>query len=309
MIITKKTTQMLTFTVPLSTVAHSIARESIDGIINKEKSKKVYLNTLAVFAVDFYLNCMGFATSWSSCNSRDRLLVKLMDVADLEIKDLGLIECRYVLPNQNFCQIPPEVWSDRLGYVIVEFNESLTEAIIRGFVTSSRARVYLENLQSLENLIEYLSCLKPVQTKIKTVRLGQWLHGFFESGWQDLKEVLDRDRLGFVFREEINIAKAKKIDLGLDVAETSFALVVKISSNSDCDEINIVLQLHPCDRTYLPSEIQLIVCDNQEEIPVIEAKAREKDNFIQLEFSATANEKFKAIIIFGNTRLEQEFTA
>ena len=307
MVITKQTTKMLIFTVPLSRIAHSTAQKLTRDILNPEKSKKVYLNTLAVFAVDFYLSCLGFETSWSGCESRDPLMVKLIDTADLEIKYLGRLECRYVIPGQKFCQISPEVWENRLGYVILELNESLKEATILGFVTSARSQVYLDCLNSLDDLIEYLSSLTPTAQPNQTVQLGQWLHGFFEKGWQDLEEVLDRDRLRFAFRENINIAKAKKIDLGLDLAGKSLALVVKISSGSKQNEIDIIMQLHPVAQTYLPYGVQLIVYDNEEETPVIEATAREKDNFIQLEFTAELKEKFKAIIILEDARIEQEF--
>ena len=50
----------------------------------------------------------------------------LTDIAGLVVKDCGKLECHPVLPNSDFCYIPAEVWSDRIGYIAVQFDQDLT---------------------------------------------------------------------------------------------------------------------------------------------------------------------------------------
>ncbi len=308
MVLAKKTTTMLAFTVPLSSQAHSIAKELSSFVSKSEQRKQVYLNTLTVFAVNFYLDCLGFETSLSDCESRDRVTIKLMDVADLEVKNLGKLECRYVIGDRQFCQIPPEVWSDRLGYVIVKLNDALSEAKILGFVRIPNERIYLDRLQPLEELISYLSSLEQKSESLAKIELRGWLEGIFESGWEDLRQVFNRDLREFAFREKVQIAKAKKINLGTDLSQTFLALVVKISSIPNEEELDIIMQLHPLDRNYLPQGLNFYVYEGEEKL-VLQTTTRAKDNFIQLEFSAMPKEKFSTTIVLEDNQVCHTFVA
>jgi hypothetical protein len=58
--------ESLTFTVPLSSSAHHLAEQFCRQQSNQKKAKQVYLNTLAVSAVNFYLRCMGVETDWKA---------------------------------------------------------------------------------------------------------------------------------------------------------------------------------------------------------------------------------------------------
>ena len=65
------TTEPLLFTVPLSFEAHSIAQHFQRQQSPTQKAKQVYLNTLAVYAVDFYLRCLGFELNPEQSDSRN----------------------------------------------------------------------------------------------------------------------------------------------------------------------------------------------------------------------------------------------
>ena len=122
-----------TFSVPLMLTAHTQAKEFVRHQANQEKAKQVYLNTLAVYAVNFYLECQEFETNVATSYSWDPVMQTLLDVADLDVKNRGKLECRPVVPGSKIVRVPAEVWDDRIGYVAVQFDELLQEATLLGF--------------------------------------------------------------------------------------------------------------------------------------------------------------------------------
>lgn len=146
------------FTVPLSSKQHHLAEQFCYRQSNKEKAKQVYLNTLAVFAVDFYLRCMMIETDWEASLSWDLVARTLIDVADLDLPGIGTLECRPVLPEQQVVQIPSEVRSDRIGYIGVRIDKSLQKATLLGFSKTAplTGELHISELQSLEDLLKVL---------------------------------------------------------------------------------------------------------------------------------------------------------
>ena len=153
----KPTIETLTKTVPLAFSAHSIAQQFYSHQSNHCKAKQVYLNTLAVYAVNVYLQHLGFETDLSESASWDPLMQTLMDVADLEVKNYGKLECRPVLLGKEVVYFPAEVWSERIGYIAVQLNESLKEATLLGFAEKvDKSELPLSQLRSLEDLLQSL---------------------------------------------------------------------------------------------------------------------------------------------------------
>lgn len=126
----------LAFTVPIGGKMIKIAEKLSQQQRNQQKNREVYLNTLAVLAVDFYFQCMEIETELEKSSGLDSVIPSLMNTASLFVKDKGLLECRPVLPREGFCYIPPEVLSERIGYMVVEINEADRQARILGFVKS-----------------------------------------------------------------------------------------------------------------------------------------------------------------------------
>ncbi len=62
---------------------------------------------------------MGFETNWSDADRSNPWMLSLIDLADLEVKNIWKIECRPVLPDAEYLEIPTEVSADRIGYVAV----------------------------------------------------------------------------------------------------------------------------------------------------------------------------------------------
>ncbi|MBD2337482.1 DUF1822 family protein [Calothrix sp. FACHB-156] len=304
-------TNTLTFTVPLSFEAHSLAQKCRQGVSNQAKAEQVYLNTLAVYAVDNYLRCMGFETDWEQSDSRDNVAMKIMDVADLTVKNIGKLECRPVLADAEVLQIPPEVWEDRVGYVAVQLDSTLKSANILGFTRDVVAEFPLNKLQSLSDFLLYLSELEVVEyrqeEKLSTiVKIGQWLEGLVDSGWENIDKLLQPQQLGLAFKKEMSVTRGQAIDLGMQIDKLSLALVVKITSEPHSEEVDILIQIHPMGEMTLPKGVKLIISDGSGET-ILQATSRDEDNWIQQEFSAELRENFKITIAFGDSMLTKDF--
>lgn len=312
-----KMTASMTFTVPLFQSAHDISKQLSQQQSNHKKAKQVYLNTLAVFAVDFYLRCVGIKTDWSASDSCDPVMQAMMDVADLEIPNHGKLECRPVLPKTQVIYIPPEVWSDRIGYVAVKLDQSLKEATLLGFAeTVSIEEFPLSQLRSLEDLLKHLSHIREAKSVKMRVNLSRWLHGLFEDGWQSLETVLgtkDQEKLAFGLRSDARLAqasvkRAKLIDMGLQLSSQSVALLIAITEDAE-QKVEILVQVHPArGATYLQPNLKLILVSDSGVI-LQEVQSRNQDNYIQLKrFRGVREECFNIQVAFGDTLVTETFT-
>ncbi|MEO1187225.1 MAG: DUF1822 family protein, partial [Cyanobacteria bacterium J06636_27] len=268
----------------MSFEAHSIAQELVSEISNKTKRQQIYLNSLAVFAVNHYLLCMGFETDYLEGDSRNPLAVQLMNVADLIVKDIGKLECIPILAETEVMEISPEVWEDRVGYIFVELNDSLKEAKIIGFTPKAAAEINLDKIDSLEDFLVYLTELEEVETTSDVINFRQWLDGVIDTSWHKLDELLKPQQLGLAFKNEVSITRGQKIDLGMHLDKISVALVMKVTSESDNEEVDILTQVYPVGEMALPEGIKLIIGDEMGE--GLEVVSRQDDNWIQSEFSA-----------------------
>ena len=69
----------------LSPEAQSIAEKFQHYQSNIQKKEQVYRNSLAVYAVNLYLQNLGFETDLKASNSWDYIWQTLMDASDLQI--------------------------------------------------------------------------------------------------------------------------------------------------------------------------------------------------------------------------------
>ena len=279
----------ITFTVPLSFEAHDIAQQCAEKS-SPTKFRQVYLNTLAVYAVDSYLRCMGFETNSQNTDSRDSIMLKFVDVADLDVVGVGKIECRPVLPDSQTCHIPSDAWENRIGYVAVQLNQSLKAATLLGFTRTAAAEIPVADLSQLDDFLGYLSEIKQTQTvnsesdRPEFVNLKQWFEGIIEETWLTVEQLLNPQKVEMMrsFRNAVPIVRGQKIDLGMELAGDSLALIFEIPAQSD-SEVEFKVQVHPMGNSlYLPEGLKLMVQDESGETVLIAAEARKSDNFLQL---------------------------
>jgi len=153
-----------------------------------ERSQQVYRNTLAVLVTQRCLQMLGIDTDLAASHSWNPLEQQLEDIADLYIPSLqGFLECRSLRGSDRKCYIPPEVWSERLGYVIIEMDEPYTQAQVVGFMESvGVAELPRSYFQTLDVLLDYLTSSPQPQP---IVQLSHWLKRTFEYDWRPPKQL------------------------------------------------------------------------------------------------------------------------
>jgi len=310
----------LGITLPISQTARAIAQQFANQQPTCAKAEQVRLNTLAVWVVNDYLQMMEIPTNLNASDSWNPVMQLCANVADLEIPLVGRLECRPIQLHEQRCLMPPETWEERVGYVVVQVNESLQEANLLGFIRNVDTELLpLNKLQPIEALIDRIAQLNisPVQPLIN---LSQWLTNQFEDGWQtveSLRELL-KSKPAYGFRggitteetspnqPQLPTKRAKLIDLGIQIAEHPVMLIVDISPEPNT-KTSIRLQLHPAgNQIYLPEKVKLTVLDESGDV-FLEAQARSADNYIQLQFRGDMQERFSVQISLGDMSFTEHF--
>ena len=85
------------YTIDLTAEHHQVAKKFAIQQDTTEKAKLVYLNTLAVFAVETFLEEILFPANLEAGDSWNAAIMCFHDVADLLIPELGKIECCPIL--------------------------------------------------------------------------------------------------------------------------------------------------------------------------------------------------------------------
>ncbi len=307
-------------TLPITQAARRTAQEFAHQQPTPEKAEQVLLNTLSVWVVSDYLDLMSIPTDKNVSDSWNPVVRLCADVADLELPGVGRLECRPVRLYQQMCYIPPETWEERVGYVIVQVDESLLEAKLLGFVRSvATPELPLSQLQPLEDLLEHLGQLKQIPVRT-SVNLRSWFAGIFEAGWQSVESLWNEPQLrpAYAFRNRDTVEekphdhkealsrRAKLIDLGIEIANQPVILIVEVRHEAD-QQTSIRLQLRfTGNQIYLLPKVQMTVLDQSGAV-FLEAQARGADNFIQLQFRGEPEEQFSVRVGLNDTSLTENF--
>jgi Protein of unknown function (DUF1822) len=311
----------LGFNIYLSRIAHWQAEKFRNYQSDLRKGKQVYLNTLSIYAVNSYLNSLGFQTELEKSFSWNPIHQTLMNTADLLVKDCGKLECRPILPNSTSVYIPEEVWSQRIGYIAVQLDSSLERANLLGFVPQvSCNNLPLDQLRSLTEFPDYLSSLQGVnkQANREIVRLSQWLEEVFEIGWHKVEELYP-SQLALNFRnlsqlanpenQDIpkEISRVKLLEVGRDLPLKQIGLMVKILPKTEQEiDISVSVKVYPADRYgFLPQGLQVMVLDERE-VAVMQAEANNTET-VEFKFSGEPGEYFCVKLVWEGTYSTEAF--
>ncbi|WP_019503618.1 DUF1822 family protein [Pleurocapsa sp. PCC 7319] len=323
MILDFQNIENIAIALPITSDSRKIANNFASQQFNQQKAEQIFLNTLAVLTVKNYLDLLGIPTNLAGSDSWDPVMRICDNVADLDIFELGKLECRPVRSADSSCHIPMEVWDLRLGYVIVKIDDSFKNAKLLGFVPQvTTEELTITDLRPIEALIDHLHDVKELTFTPPLVNLDLWLHNIFTAGWKTVESLLNPEQLtlnwGFRNTEltpensleseniENIVQRAKLIDLGIQLRDRQVVLLVEINPELK-DKIAVTLQVHPRPNdAYLPEALILKVIESSGEV-FMQAQSRSQDNFIQLQFSGQKEERFTVKIILDNAELTEQF--
>ena len=294
---------------PLTQLAYSTANQFAAEQVNSDKAERVRLNTLAVYLVNEYLNLMGITTNITGGDSWNPIMRMSADVADLEITGLGFLECIPCKQNQSSYTVPPEVWTNRIGYIVVQIDDSLREGTILGFASRVHNGM-ISQLESWDSLLVHLDRLSSRITVTESpVNLSEWLEGIVTVGWETARELLSAsdNNLAFSFRStETEIDHSLRRGKRLDLADLGGVILLVELQDTESAEKIITVQLYPINRDYLPEQIQLQLLDDSDTV-FATAISTGSDNYLQLQIYGMPEESFKVEIVAGNNILREEF--
>lgn len=316
----------ITFQVCLVRKAHQLAKEFSKKQKDSSKAQQVYHNTLAVWAVAYYMKCMEIETDWEGSDSWDALMQSFLNVADLVLPGIGKLECRPFMQEEQNIYIPLDVSQDRLAYVAVQldnFLETARTATILGFVkTAPIEELPINKLQSLEKLLQLIEQSKLLNLTNTSVQLSKWLEpeDNVQNKWLPLAAVFKgsaREDLASSIRNSESLtrnisnnslataSRGKIINLGIKVQEHQVALVITIAPGEN-ENIDIMAQVYAIKSLNLPKQLKLDIIDETEQ-SFLQAESREKDQFIQLIFFGKVGEKFSIKLALGNDSITEFF--
>ena len=305
------------FVVPLPLAAHGTAQTFYRSQLSPKKAKQVYLNTLAVYAVNTYLEYLDIKTDLESGDSWNPISQNLLDVADLAVVGRGRLECRSVLPDQTSCYVPPDVWNGRVGYVAVQFDHQLRYASLVGFLpTIDRLEVPLTQWRSLDRLLDcvatpgFVSAQVPIeQDAAVPTCLSEWVQGNVDQPWQKLDALFPFHQPLLQFRgaaSHTSVVRGKYLNWDISRGQQDNLVLVVGVMPTQRPEMDIWVKLCPQDSsTYLPANLEVMVLDEQD-IAVMQAQSRQTE-VIQLKFGGHVGERFSVKVSLDESSMIETF--
>jgi Protein of unknown function (DUF1822) len=309
-------------TTPLTAMNHQVAEEFYQQHSNPQKATQIYLNTLSVQSVNFYLTCLGIQTSLERSQSWNPALQVLIDTADLWVDGLGSLECRPMLADANVCVVPAQALAERIGYVVVRLNQELTEATLLGFVPSVETdNLHLETLQAIDELPGYLNQLlnqlAPVESQSAATRLSDWFYTVTETGWKTLEMLIGewQEQPALSFRTPANLPaiessetgakRGKLVALG-DALEDHVLLLMEVTPTQTVAEYQINLELCPVGKeVYLPRSLHLSLLDEAGKT-VLQPESSDSEG-LEFQFSGESGEHFSVKISYQGRNVVETF--
>ncbi len=303
------------FTLPITFRESQIAERFRVQQSQPERGEQVYRNILAVWAVNYFCQCLEIPTDLEGSDSWNPIVQSLADVADLLLPGIGRLECRPVEFDATFVEIPAEVWGDRIGYIIVALNSACTEARVLGCLPSTATgKVHLSQLLPLEDLPNFIASPQP---QIVT-QLSHWLQNQFEESWQALDSFIKNTQVAYSIRTKYayrtvpqsmeesqpGIERIKLLGSEIEQAGKPIAMLVEVKPIS-ISAVDIGIEVSPTQISESPQNLHVMILDETGEI-VMEAQAKSTEE-IKLEFSGEKGDRFSVQLVWDDLCLTEQF--
>jgi hypothetical protein len=274
--------------IPLQQATLSTAKRFAEEQPDPVKAHQVYLNTLAVCAVQTYFGLLGIDTDAPRSDSWHQSLRLANNAADLMLPERGVIECLPISPDAEIALVSEEVQIRRIAYLVVEVVEPFHEAMLLGFMKSPgwlQSPINRNGLTSPDELPIYLA-------QFHHTSLKDWCSKDIESIWQPPDQVLAIPYPAFRFRTQAGPILKQARTLQLTSAEgTLVHLGLLLSTRGNSDSMDVSVQLHSAKGDFpsldatpsLQPGITLeLLSDEGEVLQSVVARHNPLDTFIQL---------------------------
>ena len=285
--------QPMSIPLPLTNRSIALANAAASNYASPAKSQQIRLNTLAVLVMNDFLGLLQVQTDVAKGDSWGKMAA-LMDTSDLVLPAFGTLECRPVVgpvrwnetsgedtsefqpshrQNQT-AHVPAEVWSDRIGFVMIQIDEEHKLAELLGFTATVETEEFpLSQLQPMTALVDRLEALQPATFSIPVLRssfstvkntltntltntveptvtrISDWFHEALEAGWQTVESLALPPAFAFRLREPVEgdapvrICRGKVINLDFNTAlvrsvPRQVSLIVSIQPSFSSTELN-----------------------------------------------------------------------
>ncbi|GAB4131684.1 MAG: hypothetical protein Fur0046_00810 [Cyanobacteria bacterium J069] len=320
--------ELASLPIPLNQTAFQHAAQFAAEQATPGKGKRVYLNTLAVCAVQTYLNWLEIDTALDEGDCWQPGLRTVLDVADLVVPGVGTLECRPVMPGETALTIPPEANQDRIGYVAVQFHEQLDAVELLGFVRGfhqNEEGVLAEPMTvPLDELLPLDSLLDALQPDLAIVNLRDWLMGLFrQDEWRSPEALITSHRtlrsgsrnttsgsfsVPPAIDAQINsVSRAKAIEF--QQLEKRVILVVQvISITTEENTLNVRLGLYPDQSSdQLPRNLQITVLDETGDV-LLDSRPKSGSGWAEVQLcNCHPGDRFSVRIALGEYSKTEEF--
>ena len=236
--------QPMSIPLPLTQRSIALANAAASNYSSPAKSRQIRLNTLAVLVMNDFLGLLQVQTDVAQGDSWGKLAA-FMDTADLVLPEFGRLECRPIVGPVHWNEssdvhpphwksqtayVPAEVWTDRMGFVMIQIDEDQKVAELLGFTPTVETEEFpLSQLQPMTALVDRLEALQPatfsipvlrssfsalkntstnavsnpaMNTAMSTVtRISDWFCETLEAGWQSVESLALPPAFAFRLRE------------------------------------------------------------------------------------------------------------
>jgi hypothetical protein len=147
--------------------------------------------------------------------------------------------------------------------------------------------------------------------------IENWFEDKFENDWQPIEQILQEhpvfsSRFAVSNRSPQLEIRGKKVGgkfIGLQQPPPQLHLLIKdveVKNNGDRD---ILVKIYPPgSKQYVPEGLELIILEESGDV-FMEARARNNDNWIQLNFLSHPEEQYSIKVIYGDATYVEEFSS
>ncbi|MBW4661692.1 MAG: DUF1822 family protein [Drouetiella hepatica Uher 2000/2452] len=178
--------ELMAIAIPITATDRSRAQIFAKQQPTQARAEQAYRNAIAVLVTRRCLHWLGISSNLEMSDSWNLLNCLLEDAADLYVPQLeGRLECRAIRPGDTIYLIPEDTEQERIGYVVVQLDDTYREGQVLGFFASASTHFSMSDLQPLEALIDRLPM---------PVNLGEWLNQRFDQGWEPRDNLLSSQK-------------------------------------------------------------------------------------------------------------------